>query len=367
MYLLRRSFPQLKRLLGFGLLWLVAACQGKRLQPQVSFQTLPERTVLALSVVDACIVAVDARQPKVVGTLKSPFFKASTDLVALTSGEIALTLDADAEHDYRDIVFLDPVQGKETARVTVEWAPVRLGLSPAGFLLVAHSLEKASNGLFTLSILDVQARRMVGRTETNGYIADMAFDGQQAYLGVVAVRPGEPSGILIYDVAARRTEAFHPVPQPPDEPPWSPHALALDGDRGHLYTLLFQFDATSPCQQHGRLVRLDVHTGTWTPILDLPDVGPLLRLSDGTLVSGEMCSWGEGRLFGIDPASGTVRWTQKVGPGIQDLVPVSDQVVVASVAEVNRVVFFEAQNGEINADISLPCAWPGALTLRSAP
>ncbi len=352
----------------WALLGGLTACRpAARLRLQGSVSAWPNPVLLALSVADGCIIAVDPAQRQVVGTLRSPFLHASTDLVALPSGEVVVTLDADADHDYREIVWLNLQQGRETARVTVDWAPVRLGLAPQGFLLVGHALEKSSNGRFTLSILSLHPPRLLTTAETDGYVSDMTFAATRAYLAVTAVRPGVASGVLVYDLAKQRVEAFYPLPQRAGAPPASPASLALVAEQQRLYAVWFQFAEEAPCQQRGQLAQLDLTTGEWTVVLDLADVGPLLALSEGTLLIGEQCSWGQGRLLLVDPTRGEVLQTWQVGPGLQDLHWVDAHTVAVSVMETHRLAFYDTQAKTVGQQVDTPCVWPTALTLLRSP
>ncbi len=359
---------KLYRRLGLTLAFVIflligAACQaalpGKK--ASVSSSEIASHPIFALSVADACIITLDARGQQVTGTIRNPQFNASTDLALTSDGNLFITIDADADHDYREILLLDPASGDEISRITVPWAPVKLGISATDRLLVGHTLEKSSNGRFDLSIIDGAKRKLIKEIELDGYVADIIFDGDIAYIAQVAVRPDRDSGILIYDVAKLQQIAFYPIPQPAaGQPPLSPASIALK-NQDALYITLFQFEENAPCQQKGHLVLMDLHTGDLTPIIDLDDVGPMLMTSQGRILTGESCGAVQGRLLLIDPEAKSIIQQSVAGPGIYDFAKLENDMVAVSVSEENAVVFYDAKAGQVKKKLSLPCIWPGAL------
>ncbi len=345
--------------------FLSAGCQSVPAQQRITrtYDHPPGHPLYALSVVDACIVAIDADKQEVAGVMKSPQFNASTDIVVTSDGELITTIDADAEHDYREILFLDPQKGKELDRVTVSWAPVTLGISSSDRLVVGHTLEKKSNGRFDLSVIDGKKKKLLDEIEVDGYVTDIAFDGDIAYAGLVAVRPDRRSGILAYDVQNMQTIDFHPIPQEPGQPPLSPASLAID-DAQHLYINLFQFDPNAPCQEKGRLVRMDLPSGDVTPMADLDDVGPIALLPQEGIIAGESCGEKQDKLILIDAETGAILQQSAIGRGVTDILPISQNEVAVSVFEDSAIIFFDTADWKETARIDLPCAWPEQLALR---
>jgi hypothetical protein len=340
----------------------IAGCEAAPTKKafDLSYKHLPEHPLFALSVADACIVVLDADARQVVGTIKSPQFNASTDIELNARHELVATIDADADHDYREILFLDPAKGEERARVTVAWAPVRLGISAADALLVGHTLEKSSNGHFDLSLLDGEKHQLITELEIDGYVGDMLFDGNRAYVAQVAVQPDKSSGILVYDLQKMRQLAFHPIPQSPGQAPLSPASLALAGE-GSLYINLFQFDEHSPCQQRGQLVRMDLASGQVTNLMTLDDVGPMVRTSGSDLLIGESCGARQGKLLRIAPERGEIVQSWELGPGISDIRPLAEDRFAISIFEDSAIAFFDARTWELQEKVRLPCVWPEQL------
>ena len=361
----RHAFALLILLLAVSLLAGCAPAQSGQLAAQ-SYKKLPARPLYALSVVDACIVVMDANTQQVTGTLKSPKFKASTDIVLNSQRELVITHDADADHDYREIFFLDPETGELRESVTVGWAPVILAISDSDKLLVGHTLEKSSNGLFDLDILDAAKHRLLKTEETDGYVSDVVFDGETAYVGVVAVQPGKASGILVYDLAGQKQRAFYPIPQAPGAPPISPHSLALAGQGSNvLYINLFQFDEDAPCQEQGALARMDLATGAVTVITGLDDVGPMAMTESGDILVGEICEGREGRVQLIDSKTGESKRQATLGPGIFDMQPLGQGRYAISILETSSISFWDVTTWQGNT-VKMPCMWTDNIAVAPA-
>ncbi|NPA05856.1 MAG: hypothetical protein GXO54_00410 [Chloroflexi bacterium] len=330
-----------------------------------NYQILPAAPLYVQSLAESQIAVVDIITAQVIGTLQDPKFRAAAAIEVDSQGYLFVAIDADATHDYREIWKIDPRLGTRVARIELPtWAPTLLAMSPQDILLVGHSLEKPDGSSDIDVILAREARRLQ-TLEVPGLAVSIAFGQSVAYVAINASRHPANSGVLVYDIDTTRGlrwRAYYRLTQPTGKPPLSPVSVAFDAKTGLLYMVLFQYDAQGPCQQHGRLVALDTSTGTWQRIIDLEDVGPVAVLSDGTLLIGEACPWGKGRLWRVDPIQKHRIQQMTFEPGVWTLHSLGNDIYAVGInpnplpqdASAPRLFFVDGRQWRLLASIPLP-------------
>ena len=360
-----------------GLVWLLlvllGGCRGLPLehnkQPPSSAMAA-QKFLYVLAAGKPQIAVVDPRSHQVVDTLENAKFRAASDLAVDASGRLFVAIDADADHDYREIWLLDAATGKRLKRITLpRWAPVTLRVSPHDIVLVGHALEKPPNGTYDLDVISGQQGKVLQTLDVPGYVSDIVYDGDVAYVALSATQPGHASGVLVYDTRQLKRTAFFEVPQTAGKPPLTPTWLAR-GKEGALYVMLFQFHEDSPCQQQGRLARVDTRSGQFTFLMTMDDVGPLQVLEDGRLLVGEACPDGKGRLLLVDPEQPGIRKQTVLAPAISALQPVGDGVFAVGVQDMGTTTplfFFDTKAWAKTAAMTLPVPWVTKLTFGPRP
>jgi len=322
----------------------------------------PQQPLYAHLLGDPRILVVDVATRVLAGTLQHPQFQAASSIAVDSQGHLFVAIDADASHDYREVWKIDPASGAVLARITLPgWAPTHLAMSPHDRLVVGHSLEKPS-GTYDLDIIAADQARVLTTLEVPGYVTDVVFDGDLAYIALTSARDPRQSGVLVYDTQTLQQRAYFSLAPLATEPPLAPTWLALDAPAGVLYGLLFQYRDDAPCQQQGRLAALDLDTGQWTRLMDLDDVGPLAVLPDGSLLAGEACPWGQGRLLRLDPRAGRVLAQTTLGPGIAALQPIGRARFAVGIEqdpgftqrEAPPLVFFDAAGWRREGEVPIP-------------
>ncbi len=329
------------------------------------FAAVPPQALYAHLLGDPRLLVLATQPPRLVGALQHPRFRAASFITADSQGHLLVALDADAEHNYREVWKVDPSSGRLLARIPLPgWAPTRLACSPHDRVVVGHSLEKPS-GTYDLDILAAAEARVLKTLEVPGYTTDIVFAQDIAYIALTAANAPSQSGVLVYDTRALQQKAYFTLPQPPGEPPLAPTWLAVDPEAHVLYAVLFQYREEGPCQQRGRLAAVDLDTGQWTLLMDLEDVGPVQVLSSGDLLIGEACPWGTGRLLRVDAAQGRIWAQETLHPGIAVLFPLgADRFAVGIEPDpaftpqgTPPLIFFDATQWARLGEVPIPYAF----------
>jgi len=313
--------------------WLVTGCVLSSRKIDVSYQYFPQRPLYVQSLAESQIIIVDAQRFQVIGTLNHPLLRAASAIEVDSQGHLFIAIDADATHDYREIWKVDPETGEFLNRIMLPgWAPTLLAMASNDLLLVGHSLEKR-NGSSDLDVIYAPDARYLQTLEIPGLAMDIAFDTEQVYVAISSSQKPSDNGVLAYNLHSKQglTKSIHyRLLQPVNQPSLSPVSLASAQDN-LLYLILFQYDANKPCEQHGQLMLLNITTRTWTPLMMLDDIGPIAVLSDGTLIVGEACPWGKGRLLHIDPNQRRIIHQMTLKPGVWTLCPLGFDIYAVGI------------------------------------
>jgi DNA-binding beta-propeller fold protein YncE len=175
---------------------------------------------------------------------------------ALVSEELDLVFTSNRGEN--TVGIFSPDQEESITRVAVGIRPNGLAYDPGRNLLLAANVgDPAVPNSFTVSMVDVEQKRMIAGFPVPGRTRWAVYDG---HADAFYVNIADPAQILVIE-AGKPTEIARSFPVPAA----GPHGLDLDPERGRLF-----------CACDGKkLVSLDARSGSLLDVLDLggvPDV-----------------------------------------------------------------------------------------------